>query len=142
MSVWTWAALAVGSVLILWAGLVVALILAGRRADARAVATFVPECAGLFGRLLRDPALPRRRRLLIGAVVLYLAFPIDVVPDFLPVAGQLDDAVVVALALRAVLRGAGPDLVRRHWRGSAPGLAAVLRLAGRRPALPADPPAG
>lgn len=142
MSGWAWAALAVGAVLIVWAGLVVGLVLAGRRADARAVATFVPECAALFGRLLRDPELPRRRRLVLGAVVLYLAIPFDVVPDFLPVAGQLDDAVVVALALRAVLRGAGPDLVRRHWRGSPQGLAAVLRLAGEHPALPADPSPG
>jgi uncharacterized membrane protein YkvA (DUF1232 family) len=60
----------------------------------------------------------------------YLALPFDLVPDFIPIAGQLDDAVIVALALRAVLRASGPDLVREHWPGPESSLAVVLRLAG------------
>jgi uncharacterized membrane protein YkvA (DUF1232 family) len=55
--------------------------------------------------------------------------PFDLVPDFIPVVGQLDDVVVVALALRAVLRGGGEALVREHWPGSAASLAVVLRVA-------------
>ncbi len=51
-------------------------------------------------------------------------------PDFIPVAGQLDDAIVLALVLRSVLRGSGPELVREHWRGPERSLAVVLRLAG------------
>jgi len=56
--------------------------------------------------------------------------PFDLIPDFIPVAGQLDDAVLVALTLRAVLRGAGPGLVREHWPGPPESLDAMLRLAG------------
>ena len=64
------------------------------------------------------------------AVVAYLASPIDLVPDFIPVIGLLDDAIVVALALRSVLRAGGPELVRRHWPGPEESLRVVLRLAG------------
>jgi uncharacterized membrane protein YkvA (DUF1232 family) len=55
--------------------------------------------------------------------------PIDLVPDFIPIAGQLDDAIVVALGLRAVLRSAGPELLCEHWRGPQRSLDVLLRLA-------------
>jgi uncharacterized membrane protein YkvA (DUF1232 family) len=55
--------------------------------------------------------------------------PIDLVPDFVPVAGQLDDAIVVALVLRTVLRSGGPELLREHWPGPESSLAVVSRLA-------------
>jgi len=73
----------------------------------------------------------RRHKLLLAATAGYLAFPIDLVPDFIPVAGQLDDAIVVALVLRSVLRAVGPRLVEKHWPGPPTSLAVVLRLAGR-----------
>ncbi|HEX8742235.1 MAG TPA: DUF1232 domain-containing protein [Thermoleophilaceae bacterium] len=107
------------------------MLLLGRREDARAWAGFVPDCAVLFKRLLRDGRVPRGRKLLIGGLVAYLAMPFDLVPDFIPVAGQLDDAIVVAVVLRTVLRGAGAELVREHWPGPAASLAVMLRLAGR-----------
>ena len=100
------------------------LAVTGRRAQARAIGGFVPDCAVLFARLARDPALPRRRRLALVALAAYLASPIDLVPDFLPVAGQADDAVLVVLTLRWILRGSGPGAAR------AP-LARPGRLAGR-----------
>ena len=100
------------------------------RADARAVAGFVPDCAVLFSRLLRDPRVPRRRKLILAALVGYLALPFDLVPDFIPVAGQLDDALIAALALRRVLRRAGEPLLREHWPGPDRSLALVLRFAG------------
>lgn len=106
------------------------LLLRGRRSDARALAGFVPDCVVLFRRLLGDPGLSRPRKLLLVALVGYLAMPIDLIPDFIPVAGQLDDAILVALALRVVLRGAGPALVREHWPGPAASLNVMLRLAG------------
>jgi uncharacterized membrane protein YkvA (DUF1232 family) len=91
-------------VLLVYAGLVVVLTVGARPGPARDIARFIPDCVVLVRRLLGDPRVPRRHKLLLGAVVGYLALPFDVVPDFIPVAGQLDDALVVALALRAVLR--------------------------------------
>jgi uncharacterized membrane protein YkvA (DUF1232 family) len=124
--------LAAACVLLVYAGLVVALIVAGRRGSARDVARFIPDCIGLVRRLLGDPRVPRRHKLLLGAVVGYLALPFDLVPDFIPVVGHVDDVVVVVLALRVVLAGSGSDLVREHWRGPERSLAMVLRFAGAR----------
>ncbi|MBX5468772.1 MAG: DUF1232 domain-containing protein [Thermoleophilaceae bacterium] len=114
----------------LWALLVVALYLAGRRSDARALAGFVPDCVVLMRRLATDRRVPRRRRLWLLALAGYLALPFDLVPDFIPVAGQLDDAILVALALRALVRSAGPELLREHWPGPERSLDVLTRLAG------------
>lgn len=132
VSSWQWLLLVAGCVLLVYAGLVVALILAGRRRDARDVARLVPDCIVLVKRLVGDPRVPRRHKLLLGVLVGYLALPFDLVPDFIPVAGQVDDAVVVILALRAVLRGSGAELVREHWPGPESSLGLVLRFAGAR----------
>jgi uncharacterized membrane protein YkvA (DUF1232 family) len=94
-----------------------ALVLAGRRTDARALAGFVPDCVVLVRRLLTDDRVPRRAKAALAVLGLYLASPIDLVPDFLPGIGQLDDAIVAGLVLRAVLRGAGEPLLREHWPG-------------------------
>jgi uncharacterized membrane protein YkvA (DUF1232 family) len=85
-------------------------MIAGQRSDARALAGFIPDCVVLLRRLLRDPRIPRWRKVFLALVLVYLVFPIDLVPDFIPIAGQLDDAILVALALR----GLGP-FVREHW---------------------------
>ena len=92
-------------VLVVYAAFVVTLIVAGRRPSVRDLARFIPDCIVLVSRLLRDPRVPRRHKLLLGALVGYLALPFDIVPDFIPVAGYLDDVLVVVLTLRAVLRG-------------------------------------
>ena len=110
MSFWPWGLLFIA--LGLYVVAVAALIAAGRREDARALATFIPDCAVLF--------------LVLG----YLAFPIDLVPDFLPVAGQLDDAVLLGLALRLLVQGGGVELVREAWPGPQASLTVVLRAAG------------
>jgi uncharacterized membrane protein YkvA (DUF1232 family) len=112
-----------------YAGFILVLVLLGRREDARAVARFVPDCVVLFRRLLADDRVRRRDKLLLAALVPYLLLPVDLVPDFIPVAGQLDDAVLVALVLRRVLRSAGRDVVEEHWPGPRTSLAYVLRLA-------------
>jgi uncharacterized membrane protein YkvA (DUF1232 family) len=109
---------------------VAALIVAGRRVAARAFAGFIPDCVVLVRRLLGDPGVPRRHKLLLGALAGYLALPFDLVPDFIPVIGVLDDAIVVALVLRVVVRASGPELVRAHWPGPQASLGTVLRLAG------------
>jgi uncharacterized membrane protein YkvA (DUF1232 family) len=131
MNGWEWGLVALGAVLLAYAVLVALLALVGRRVEARALARFIPDCIVLFRRLLSDPRVPRGRKLLLLALVAYLSMPFDLIPDFIPVAGQLDDAILVALVLRSVLRGAGPDLIREHWPGPARSLDALLRLAGR-----------
>jgi uncharacterized membrane protein YkvA (DUF1232 family) len=125
-----WLLLLAACSLLAYAGLVVALIVAGRRGVARDVARFIPDCIVLVRGLLRDPRVPRRHKRLLGLLVGYLALPFDLVPDFIPVAGHLDDALVVVLALRVVLRGSGTELLREHWRGPDSSLAFVLRFAG------------
>jgi uncharacterized membrane protein YkvA (DUF1232 family) len=129
---WQWGLIALAAFAFIYAGLVGALALLGRGPEARAMARFVPDCVILFRGLLSDPRLSRGRRLLLLGLVAYLAMPIDLVPDFIPVAGQLDDAILVALVLRTMLSGAGVDLVREHWPGPHASLHVVLRLAGRR----------
>jgi uncharacterized membrane protein YkvA (DUF1232 family) len=129
LSMGVWLLVALGATLALYALVVLAFVLAGKRHDARAIAEFVPDCVVLFTRLLRDKRLPRRHKLLVAALIPYLAMPFDLIPDFIPVAGQLDDAILVALVLRRVVRH-DRDLVREHWPGPSASLALVLRLAG------------
>jgi uncharacterized membrane protein YkvA (DUF1232 family) len=125
-----WLLLITACVLLAYAAFVVAMIVAGRRGVARDVARFIPDCIALVRDLLRDPRVPRRHKRLLGVLIGYLALPFDPVPDFIPVAGHLDDALIVVLALRVVLRGSGSELVREHWRGPESSLALVLRFAG------------
>ena len=116
-----------------YALIVAAFLLLGRREDARAVATFIPDCIVMVGRLATDSDTPRRYRWMLAALLAYLALPIDLIPDFIPVAGQLDDAVIVAVALRLLLRAVSPDAIRDAWPGPASSLRIVLRAAGERP---------
>jgi uncharacterized membrane protein YkvA (DUF1232 family) len=125
-----WLLLAAACVLVVYAAFVAALIVAGRWQGVRGVARFIRDCILLVRRLLGDPRVPRRHKLLLGALVGYLALPFDLVPDFIPVAGHIDDALIVALALRAVLRASGTELLREHWPGPESSLAVVLRLVG------------
>jgi uncharacterized membrane protein YkvA (DUF1232 family) len=132
MNAMQWLLLVAAFFLLVYAGLVVALVVAGRGSSAGDVARFIPDCIVLVRRLLGDPRVPRRHKLLLGVLVGYLALPFDLVPDFIPVAGQLDDALVVALALRVLLRGSGSELLREHWRGPESSLGLLLRFAGAR----------
>jgi uncharacterized membrane protein YkvA (DUF1232 family) len=130
VSWWTWLLLSFAVVALLWLVLVGGLSLGGRREEARALATFIPDCVVLVSRLLQDDRVPRRRKLLLVALVGYLALPFDLVPDFIPLAGQLDDVLVVAFVLRRFLRSGGEPLVREHWPGPERSLRLVLRAAG------------
>jgi uncharacterized membrane protein YkvA (DUF1232 family) len=127
-----------GAALLLYAGFIGVLLVTGRRDDARAWARFIPDCLVLFRRLIGDPRVPRTRKLLLGALLAYLAMPFDLVPDFIPVAGQLDDAIIVAVVLRSVLRAAGDGPVRQHWAGPDRTLELLLRLAGERSVTPTN----
>ncbi len=106
-----------------------ALILVGRRWEAPSLARFIPDCLVLLRRLLGDPRVPRRGKAVLVGLVAYLAVPIDLVPDFIPVAGQLDDVLVAALALRYALRVASLDVLREQWPGPSSSLDVVIRLA-------------
>jgi uncharacterized membrane protein YkvA (DUF1232 family) len=124
-----WLLLAAVCVAAVYAVAVIALAVAGRDADARALARFVPDCVVLFKRLLGDPRVEWWRKALLVAVIVYLASPIDLVPDFIPVAGQLDDAVLVIIAVRVLLHGSGPHLLAEHWPGPRRSLNVILRFA-------------
>jgi uncharacterized membrane protein YkvA (DUF1232 family) len=119
----------IAAVLALYAAVLLVLLAHGRRGDARALAGFAPDCLVLFRRLLGDDRVPRSRKLALLLTLGYLALPIDLIPDFIPVAGQLDDAIVAALVLRFVLRAAGPGMVDEHWPGPPAGARLIKRLA-------------
>jgi uncharacterized membrane protein YkvA (DUF1232 family) len=120
---------------VLWAAAVALLWRAGRgRAGLRDALRLAPDLLRLLRRLAADPAVPRGVRWRLGVTVAYLAMPLDLVPDIIPLVGWADDAIVVALALRSVVRRAGPAAVARHWPGTPEGLQVVRRLAGLAPA--------
>lgn len=128
-------ALAVASGLLLaWLVLVAALYVVGRRASdpvtLREALRLLPDVVRLVRGLAGDRSLPRGVRLRLGLLLLYLLSPVDLVPDFVPVVGYADDAVVLALVLRSVVRVAGPEALERHWPGTPEGLRVVRRVAG------------
>ena len=129
MSWWAWLLISLGVAIAVYAAFVFWLVALGRRDDARALATFIPDCIVLITRLAREPRVPRRRKFLLFALVGYLALPFDLVPDFIPVAGQLDDVIVVALVLRHFVRAGGEPLIRELWPGPERSLALILKLA-------------
>jgi uncharacterized membrane protein YkvA (DUF1232 family) len=131
MNWWLWLVVVLGAVVLLWLALVVVLLVSRRREEARALAGFIPDCLVLIARLMSDPRVPRRRKLLLAGLVGYLALPFDLVPDFIPIAGHLDDVLIVGLVLRRFLRTGGEQLVRQHWPGPEQSLGVVLRVAGR-----------
>lgn len=125
---WPWGALLIA--LGLYVVAVAAVLAAGRREDARALAGFIPDCVVMVARLARDRRISRPRRAALLAVLAYLALPFDLIPDFLPGAGQLDDAVLLALALRLLIGGAEAGLIRAAWPGPEASLRLVLRASG------------
>jgi uncharacterized membrane protein YkvA (DUF1232 family) len=131
---WWQAALGVlVGLLLAWAVLVAVLWWSRPQDDRLAQALrLLPDLLRLVARLARDRALPFGVRARLWALLAYLAFPVDLVPDVIPVLGYADDAVLVVLVLRSVLRRAGAEALRRHWPGTPDGLEAVLRLVGQR----------
>ena len=134
MPSWTWTLVGVlGGLLLCW--LVLMAVLWTARPDemrARELLRLLPDVLRLVHRLAGDRTLPRGVRVRLWLLLVYLAVPIDLVPDFVPVLGHADDAIVVALVLRSVVRRAGAAAVERHWPGTPDGLAA-LRRASRLP---------
>lgn len=96
----------------------------------RDAARLVPDVVRLLRRLAADRTIARLVRIRLWLLVAYLISPIDLIPDFIPVLGYADDAIIVAIALRSVTRRAGPEALDRHWPGTPEGLAALRALAG------------
>lgn len=118
------------AMLLIWAVLAVALTRSGRGLGGLGeAARLLPDLLRLISRLARDGSLPRGVRIRLWLLLAYLASPLDLIPDFVPVIGYADDAVIVALALRLVVRAAGREPLERHWPGTDEGLAIVCRLA-------------
>ena len=134
MPEWAWTPAGVlGGLLLCW--LVLMAVLWATRPDElrlRELLRLLPDVLRLLRRLAGDGTLPRGVRVRLWLLLAYLAMPIDLVPDFVPVLGHADDAIVVALVLRSVVRRAGAAALDRHWPGTPDGLAA-LRRASRLP---------
>lgn len=134
MTHWGVLVAAVGGVALLWLTLVATLYVAGRRGGepsrVREALRLLPDVVRLLRRLAADPQLPRGVRFRLVGVAVYLAFPLDLVPDFIPVAGYADDVIVVALVLRSVARRAGVEAIERHWPGTPEGLRILKQVTG------------
>ena len=90
----------------------------------------VPDLVRLVRALVADDATPRSVKVALGALLLYLVSPIDLVPDFLPVIGSIDDLIVSGLVLRWAGRRIGVETLRSHWPGRPKGFDLVRRLLG------------
>lgn len=134
---WQIALSALGGLILLWLALVLFLWIEQRRhpggASLRDLLRLAPDVARLLRRLASDHSVSIGVRIWLGVLLVYLLSPIDLIPDFIPVLGYADDALVVAIALRFATRRAGSAAIEKHWPGTAEGLAAVLRLAGLGP---------
>jgi uncharacterized membrane protein YkvA (DUF1232 family) len=119
------------SLLLLWAALLATLaVVRPKGSSLREAVRLLPDTLRLLQSIARNRSLEKSIRVRLWLLFAYMAFPIDLVPDFIPVLGYADDAIIVALVLRGVVRRAGPDGIQRHWRGSPEGLAALRKLAG------------
>jgi uncharacterized membrane protein YkvA (DUF1232 family) len=119
----------VGGLLLIWAVLVAALWLTKPgESDVKEALRLLPDLIRLIKRLATDPDSPRGVRIRLALLLVYLALPIDLIPDFVPVLGYADDAIIVAVVLRSVTRSAGADTLAKHWPGTPEGLTALKRL--------------
>jgi uncharacterized membrane protein YkvA (DUF1232 family) len=115
-----------------WVALMVALVIVRPRGGAlREAVRLLPDVLRLVRRLAADKDLPRGVRVRLALLLAYLAFPLDVIPDFIPVLGYADDAIITIAVLRSVIRAAGVDAVRGHWPGTEDGFAVLMRCTRR-----------
>ena len=120
-----------GALLLVWLALILTVVVARPRGDLLQQALrLLPDLLRLLRRLAGDRSLSRGVRVRLWLLLAYLAIPIDVVPDVIPVLGYADDAIIVTVVLRSVVRRAGLAALHRHWPGTDDGLAAVIRLCG------------
>ncbi|MET8995781.1 YkvA family protein [Amycolatopsis sp. NPDC004169] len=125
------------ALLLAWLVLVAALLVVRPRGGLlREALRLLPDVLRLIRRLAADRTLPRGVRVRLGLLLAYLALPVDLVPDFIPVLGYADDAIIVTAVLRSVVRRAGLEAVRAYWPGTDDGFAALTRLTGLHEAAP------
>ncbi|MEX1263244.1 MAG: DUF1232 domain-containing protein [Actinomycetota bacterium] len=129
--------IALGIVAAIWVVAIAALWFFGRKVAALQLARAIPDLVALCRGLMRDPRVPLGSKLLVGGALVWVLSPIDLVPEFLPLLGPLDDVIVVGLVLRHLIKRAGVEVVQEHWRGDPRVLRTALRLAGHRP--PSEP---
>ena len=128
---WGWVAGIAAGLVLVWV-LLLATLWAAKPEEQRLheALRLLPDVIRLLSRLARDRAVPLGARAWLWGLLAYLAMPIDLVPDFVPVIGYADDAILIIVALRAVVRRAGRSKLAEHWPGTPDGLAALERLAG------------
>ena len=123
-----------GGLLLLWVALIAALAWVSRGQAEKIklidALRLGPDVVRLTRRLAADPSVPRGVRIWLVVLLVYLLLPIDLVPDFIPVVGYADDAIIVALVLRFATRHAGADALDRHWPGTPQGLQALRTFTG------------
>ena len=129
---WWWQALIsiAAALLVAWVALVVVLLIAKPdMKQLKEALRLLPDLLRLLRRLATDRTLPRGVRVRLALLLAYLALPFDLIPDFIPVLGYADDAIIVVAVLRSTVRRAGLEAVRRHWPGTDDGFAALSHLA-------------
>jgi uncharacterized membrane protein YkvA (DUF1232 family) len=128
------------ALLVAWGALVVFLVLARPKGSLiQEALRLLPDTLRLLRRLATDRALPREVRVRLWLLFVYLAVPVDIIPDIIPVIGYADDVIIVCWVLRSVVRRAGAEVIRRNWPGTDDGLAALWRAAGL-PSVPGAAP--
>lgn len=134
MTWWEIALSIVGGLLVIWLALIAALAWASRGSADKVTLLealrLVPDVVRLLRRLVADPTVPRGVRVWLVVLLAYLLMPLDLVPDFIPVIGYADDAIIVAIVLRFATKHAGADALDRHWPGTPAGLQALRTVAG------------
>jgi uncharacterized membrane protein YkvA (DUF1232 family) len=131
------------AVVLSWLLLVIGLVLVRPKGPLlKEALRILPDVLRLLRRLAGDRDLPRGVRVRLGLLLVYLAIPFDPIPDFIPVLGYADDAIIVTFVLRGVARRAGLAAIRRHWPGTDDGFAALCRLTGLRDNDPPRPSPG
>ncbi|NMM22014.1 MAG: DUF1232 domain-containing protein [Phycicoccus sp.] len=120
-----------GALVASWLSLIVALVVIRPKGNLlRESLRILPDLVRLLKNLTTDSTLPRGVRVRLGLLMAYLALPVDLIPDFIPVVGYADDAIVVVAVLRSVVRKVGLESLRMQWTGTPDGFAALCRLAG------------
>jgi uncharacterized membrane protein YkvA (DUF1232 family) len=125
MTLWQWGLTALATLVLL--GIVGAAVLMLIKRRTRRLAGHAPEIAILCQRLIADPRVPALERLKLRVLAGYLALPLDLIPDFIPIIGRLDDALIAGVAIRVALRATDAHLIDHHWPGELPPPKAIGR---------------